>query len=172
MTIIALEALTFGLNRLAAAAHAKGESICLLTRDKSRYLYELAQDKANRIHIINVNTFDQEAVEAAIQKIPNAKGLLSMTDTWSLVSLDIAKALGFPSQNADSVRLVRDKHKLRNYLFSNKLSKGSSLCVDPKVSQSIRYVNPSNIRSSLKMQWVRVARTYGWRKIMRMWSVS
>ena len=42
MTIAALEALTFGLGRLAEAADSAGHRLCLLTGDRAVYRHELA----------------------------------------------------------------------------------------------------------------------------------
>lgn len=131
MTIIAIEMLGFGLGRLAQAAKDKGETLTLMTRDPKMYHYELANMPAENINIVEVETFDAEAVKAAIRAIPDVKGMLSATDTWSLICLDVAEALGLQIQNPDAVRLVRDKHKMRNHLFANGLSAGNSFSVDP-----------------------------------------
>ena len=143
MTIIALEALTFGLNRLAHAAQEKNETLCLLTRDRFAYDYELAQNSRGTIKIIDVDTFDIEKTKAAIHTIADARGLLSTTDTWSLIYLDVAQACGFSCQVADSVRLLRDKFLLRQHLFAHGLSAGNSLSITPQTA------NMSAIRDSI-----------------------
>ena len=132
MTIVALEFLTFGLGRLASAAWARGERLCLLTGDRTRYHHELANCKTGAITVIDVDTFDVEDVKSAIDKIDDVRGLINTTDMWSLLSLELAKHFGFARQDPDFVRLVRDKFALRNLLHENGLSAGKSVIVNPK----------------------------------------
>lgn len=139
MAIVALEALNFGLNRLADAAEKIGERLYLLTHDKSAYAYELDQNKGKRISIVEADTFDSKAIEQSIAKIPDVRCLLTTTDTWSLIGLEVAERLGFPSKNSEAIRLVRDKYKLRNHLFNHGLSSGNSMCIDPKDSIDINF---------------------------------
>ncbi len=137
MTIIALEALTFGLNRLADAAQQRGHKICLLTRDRSVYAYELSQPEAERIEVIDIDTFDMEKVEAAIAAIEAPKGLLNLTDTWSLAVTDLAKKFNFHGQDAESVHVARNKNEMRSRLYEKKLSKVRSFTINPYIQYDL-----------------------------------
>ncbi|MDC9594777.1 ATP-grasp domain-containing protein [Xenorhabdus sp. IM139775] len=132
MNIIALEALTFGLGRLADAAKKNGCTLTLLTRDKTVYDYELSRPDTGAIKVIEVDTFCDDAVTQAIRKEKEVAAILSMTDTWSLHCLTINERLGLPDHNPDVIRLIRDKYRLRNHLYNAGLSAGKSKLVDPR----------------------------------------
>jgi biotin carboxylase len=140
MTIIALEALTFGLNRLADAARSRSEELILLTRDRSVYEYELSRQ--HEVKIIEVDTFDLVAVRKVIDRITDARGLISSTDTWSVSSLELFDHFGFPGQSADSIRLVRDKFSLRNVLHDHGLSSARAVRIDPNATCEFDVVYP------------------------------
>lgn len=144
MTIVALEFLTFGLGRLASAARARGEGLCLLTGDRSLYDYELSNCKTGAITVIDVDTFDVECVKSAIDKIDDVRGLINTTDTWSLPSLEVAKRFGFSCQNPDFVGLVRDKFALRKFLCEYGLSTGKNFIVNPEKKQDIDRIRKSS----------------------------
>lgn len=127
MTILALESLTFGLNRLADAAERRNERLCLLTRDPSLYAYELGRPESRRIDIVEVDTTDIECVKAAIQGVDRPRGLLNLTDTWSLMAVELATSLGFAAQAPESVRMARDKYAMRQRLWETGLSRGPSV---------------------------------------------
>ncbi len=130
MTIVAIEALTFGLNRLADAAAKRGEQLCLLTRDRSVYSYELSLPQAERIAIVDVDTFDTQSVQSATAEIDTLRGLLNLTDTWSLLAVDLADRLGLAVQNPASVRIARDKYAMRQRLREAGLSRARSVTLD------------------------------------------
>lgn len=132
MNIIALEALTFGLGRLAAASRKHGCSLTLFTRDKTVYDYELSLLDEQNIKVVEIDTFDDHAVVEMIRNKKDVVALLSSTDTWSLHCLDVSKSLGLPAQNADAVRIARDKYQLRNRLYEAGLSSAKSQLVDPR----------------------------------------
>lgn len=131
MNIIALEALTFGLGKLVKAAKKNGHTLVLLTHDKRIYEYELSLLRAEDLTVIEVDTFNYDAIENVIKSVGNVIGLLSTTDTWSIHCLEIAKQFGFSSQNSEVIQLVRNKFRLRNKLYSEGLSAGKSLELDP-----------------------------------------
>ncbi|KQR79492.1 hypothetical protein ASG35_06205 [Burkholderia sp. Leaf177] len=140
MTIIALEALTFGLNRLADAARSRSEELILLTRDRSVYAYELSRQ--GDVKVVDVDTFDPAALKKAIVHLAGARGLINSTDTWSVLSLDLFDHFGFPGQPADSIRLVRDKFSLRNVLHDNGLSSARAVRIDPRATIGHEVVYP------------------------------
>ncbi|WP_347901162.1 ATP-grasp domain-containing protein [Pseudomonas purpurea] len=136
MTIVALEALTFGLGKMVSAAEHFGVKLTLLTRDTSVYAYELANIDSDTLEIIELDTFDKPLVIDTLKAMPDVQGLLSTTDTWSLDCLDIAQACGLDSQDPESIRLVRNKFRLRNRLHELGLSAGKSIEVTPATADS------------------------------------
>ncbi|HZD00093.1 MAG TPA: ATP-grasp domain-containing protein [Actinomycetes bacterium] len=140
MTIVALEALQFGLSRLAAASRERGQQLCLLTRDRATYWYELSRDACRDVRVIDVETFDADRVLDCLAGIPDLAGLINPTDTWSLQSVAVAQRLGVPSQNAGSVRLVRNKARLRDFLHDRGLSRSRAEVIDPQHATSAELV--------------------------------
>jgi biotin carboxylase len=136
MTIVALEALQFGLSRLAVASEERNHQLCLLTRDRAMYWYELSQDACRDVRVIDVDTFDTDKVLECLAAIPDLAGLINPTDAWSLKSVDVAQTLGVPRQNPESVRLVRDKARLRNFLHDRGLSSSRAEVIDPQDPQT------------------------------------
>ncbi|MCP2257839.1 Biotin carboxylase [Streptoalloteichus tenebrarius] len=134
MTLVSLEALTFGLGRLVDAARARDHRLRLLTCDRGVYRHELerlAADPSAPLDVVDVDTFDTDAVRRALAEVPDLRGLISSTDTWSLVALDLLAELGLPGPAPDAVRLVRDKARLRDHLHRHGLSRGASHAFDP-----------------------------------------
>jgi biotin carboxylase len=122
MTIIALEWLTFGLGRLAQAAHARGLEVELLTADPGVYRYELASGDLPGLRVTVLDTFDDEVVATHLAGVTDLQGLISTTDTWSLSSLRLQEHFGLPGPNPAAVTLARNKDQLRNRLFEHGLS--------------------------------------------------
>ncbi|MFG2343515.1 ATP-grasp domain-containing protein [Streptomyces phaeochromogenes] len=132
MTIAALEALTFGLGRLAEAACAAGHRLCLLTGDRAVYRHELAHltpEALAALDIVDVDTFDESACAAALAAVPDLRGLVNSTDTWSVPGADLAAKLGLPGPDPAAVRLLRDKSRVRTLLHERGLSRGRALAV-------------------------------------------
>ncbi|MFE1953510.1 ATP-grasp domain-containing protein [Streptomyces sp. NPDC059524] len=129
--LIALEWLQFGLGRLVAAAAQAGLTVHLLTGDRGEYAHELARIDADSPHLVvhDVDTYDAAQVVAAAQAIGDLAGLLSTTDTWSLVAQAARERLGLPGQAPEAVRLVRDKARLRRRLFEHGLSRSAGSTV-------------------------------------------
>jgi len=132
MTIVTHEALQFGLGHLAAATAERGHRLCLLTRDRSAYRYELERDAGRRIDVVDVETLDAGKVLDRLAGIPDLAGLISPTDAWSLHALEVAEKLGVPHQNAESVALVRNKARFRNLLNDRGLTRCRAEIVDPR----------------------------------------
>ncbi|QKV90886.1 ATP-grasp domain-containing protein [Streptomyces sp. NA02950] len=132
MTIAALEALTFGLGRLAEAARSAGHRLSLLTRDRAVYRHELAQLPPGAVDIVDVDTTDETATADALAALPELRGLINSTDTWSVMGADLAARLGLPGPDPASVRLLRDKHRVRNVLHEHGLSRGRALALVPE----------------------------------------
>jgi biotin carboxylase len=132
MTIVALEALQFGQSHLAEATRDRDEQLCLLTRDRAMYWYELSRDACRDVWVIELETFDTDQVLDCLDRIPDLAGLINSTDAWSLQSIAVAEEVGLYSQNPDYVRLVRDKPRLRNFLHERGLSRGRAAVIDPR----------------------------------------
>ncbi|MFI6694650.1 ATP-grasp domain-containing protein [Streptomyces sp. NPDC050433] len=130
MTIVALEALSFGLGRTARAARAAGHRFVLLTGDRSVYRHELATEGG--VDVIDVDTFDPDAVRRALANIPGLAGLINTTDTWSAPAADLAQELGLPGPDPEAVRLLRDKARVRQTLHRAGLSAGTAVAVEPR----------------------------------------
>ncbi|MER6074792.1 ATP-grasp domain-containing protein [Streptomyces sp. NPDC001817] len=121
--LIALEWLQFGLGRLLNAAADEDLTVHLLTGHRPEYLHELASADRSRLVVHDVNTFDVSEVVHTVRRIGDVAGLVSTTDTWSLVALGALRELGLGGQDPDSVRLVRDKARLRRRLYEHGLSR-------------------------------------------------
>lgn len=133
MTVAALEALSFGLGRTARAAHAAGHRFVLLTGDRSVYRHELATARgAYGVDVIDVDTFDADAVRGALARLPDLAGLINTTDTWSVPAADLAQELGLPGPDPEAVKLLRDKARVRRTLHRAGLSAGTAVEVEPR----------------------------------------
>ncbi len=121
--LIALEWLQFGLGRLVTAAAEEGLTVHLLTCDRPEYTHEMSTLDSPHLVVHDVNTHDVAEVVATIREIGDVAGLISTTDTWSLVSLAVREELGLAGQDPACVRLVRDKTRLRRRLYEHGLSR-------------------------------------------------
>ncbi|MGW7411723.1 ATP-grasp domain-containing protein [Streptomyces sp. NPDC054863] len=131
MHVAALEWLTYGLDKAVAAAARRGLTLHLLTADRSEYAFELSRCDMDVLVVHEVDTSDARIVVKELEAIEGLAGLISTTDTCSLVSLEVADRLGLPAQPSDAVRLVRDKAALRRRLHGLGLSRASQVTVDP-----------------------------------------
>ncbi|WP_326770472.1 ATP-grasp domain-containing protein (plasmid) [Streptomyces sp. NBC_01591] len=127
--LIALEWLQFGLGRLVAAAEKEGLTVHLLTENRREYAHELARLDSPHLVVHDVDTHDVRQVVAVAREIGDLTGLLSTTDTWSLVALAAREQLGLPGQPPEGVRLVRDKARLRRRLYEYGLSRSAGSTV-------------------------------------------
>ncbi|MEV0039561.1 ATP-grasp domain-containing protein [Streptomyces sp. NPDC050804] len=133
MTIAALESLSFGLARMAAAAADAGHGLTLLTGDRSVYRHELdtlpdtLPDGA--LTVVDVDTFDRTATRRALAALPGLAGLINTTDTWSVPAADLAAEFGLPGPDPGAVRVLRDKARVRGLLHRAGLSKGPAVPV-------------------------------------------
>ncbi|MFI6470206.1 ATP-grasp domain-containing protein [Streptomyces sp. NPDC050516] len=135
--VIALEWLQFGLGRLTEAAARQGLTVHLLTCDRADYLHELGTVDSPHLVVHDTDTNDVDAVVRTIRAIGDVgesgdvAGLISTTDAWSLVSLEVRARLGLEGQDSACVRLARDKTALRQHLFDHGLSSAPGRRVDP-----------------------------------------
>ncbi|MFD4765291.1 ATP-grasp domain-containing protein [Streptomyces niveus] len=134
MTIAALEALSFGLGRTARAARAAGHRFVLLTGDRSVYRHELATESG--VDVIDVDTFDPDAVRRALAGLTDLAGLINTTDTWSAPAADLAQELGLPGPDPEAVKLLRDKARVRQTLHRAGLSAGTSVVLEPRLDSA------------------------------------
>ncbi|MFE9768312.1 ATP-grasp domain-containing protein [Streptomyces sp. NPDC005808] len=136
MTIAALEALTFGLGRLIEAADNAGHRLCLLTGNRDVYRHELAHLAPKALDIVDLDTTDEAACAAALAAVPDLRGLINSTDTWSVPGADLAAKYGLPGPDPNAVRQLRDKSRVRNLLHERGLSRGGALAVpaDPSAA--------------------------------------
>ncbi|MFE4056305.1 ATP-grasp domain-containing protein [Streptomyces sp. NPDC059096] len=142
MTIAALEELTFGLGRLARAAHDAGHRLCLLTRDRAVYRHELAGLPPGALDIVDLDTHDATACAEALAALPDLRGLVNSTDTWSVLGADLAAHLDLPGPDPAAVRVLRDKYRVRNLLHAHGLSRGRAVSLahtpDPSAADVLR----------------------------------
>ncbi|QLH19516.1 ATP-grasp domain-containing protein [Streptomyces sp. Rer75] len=152
MTIAALEALTFGLARLVEAAANAGHRLALLTQDRAIYRHELAQlpPDAAALDIIDVDTGDEEATAKALAGLSDLRGLINSTDTWSVPGADLAARFGLPGPDPASVRLLRDKYRVRNLLHEHGLSRGGALAVTADATSAAEVIRAVGLPAVLK----------------------
>lgn len=150
MTLAALEELTFGLGRLVAAAGRAGHRLCLLTADRDIYRHELAQLPPDALDVIDVDTHDQAATAAVLAHLPDLRGLVNSTDTWSVPGADLAAKLGLPGPDPAAVRLLRDKLRVRNALHASGLSRGRARATRPDPSAADEVLREVGLPAVLK----------------------
>ncbi|WP_433528350.1 ATP-grasp domain-containing protein [Micromonospora sp. CA-263727] len=126
MTIVLLEALTFGLARLRDAATAAGHRLCLLTGNRSVYAYELDHLGPQELEVIDVDTTDVDACAAILDRVPDLAGLVNSTDTWMLPGAQLAQRYGLATLGPQVARTLRDKAHVRTLLHRAGLSRADA----------------------------------------------
>lgn len=126
MTVVLLEALTFGLGRLVDAASDAGHRLCLLTGDRSIYAHELAILGPDALDVVDIDTTDLAACEAVLRGLPDLAGIISSTDTWAVPGAELTARLGLPGPDVGAVRTLRDKGAVRELLHAQGLSRGTA----------------------------------------------
>jgi biotin carboxylase len=119
VTIVALEALTFGLGHMVRAAAKAGERLCLLTGVREIYRHELSRLS---LEVMDVDTTDIAACAAVLKEIPDLHGLINSTDTWFLPGAELTAQFGLPGRTVASAQFLRDKRKVRQRLHERGLS--------------------------------------------------
>ncbi|MCF3124247.1 ATP-grasp domain-containing protein [Streptomyces arenae] len=150
MTIAALEALTFGLGRLIDAAAHAGHRLCLLTGDRDVYRHELEQLPPGALDIVDVDTTDDAACATALAAVPDLRGLINSTDTWSVPGAELAAKFGLPGPDPDAVRLLRDKSRVRALLHERGLSRSRALAVPADPSSAAEILREIGLPAVLK----------------------
>ncbi|MGM1061321.1 ATP-grasp domain-containing protein [Saccharothrix sp. Mg75] len=151
MTVALLEALTFGLGRLADAARSAGHDLVLLTGDRSIYAHELSRC-GDRVRVVDVDTTDVAACERVLRDLPDLAGLISSTDTWALPGAELADRLGLPGPAPAAVRVLRDKGAVRALLHEHGLSRGGPL--DPAAADTFPLVLKDSAGTSSRGVWL------------------
>ncbi|WP_447002110.1 ATP-grasp domain-containing protein [Saccharothrix isguenensis] len=151
MTLVLLEALTFGLGRIADAARAAGHDLVLLTGDRSIYTHELSRH-GDRLRVVDVDTTDVTTCERALRGIGDLAGLISSTDTWALPGAELAARLGLPGPAPDAVRVLRDKAAVRAALHEHGLSRSGPL--DPVSVDVFPLVLKDSAGTSSRAVWL------------------
>lgn len=154
MTVVLLEALTFGLGRLADAAAEAGRKLCLFTGNRAIYTYELSRLGPDRLEVVDIDTTDTEACEAALRAIPDLAGIISSTDTWALASAELTARLGLPGPDADAVRVLRDKGAVRDRLYEHGLSRGRPVPVSSAAELGFPLVVKDSAGTSSRAVWL------------------
>ncbi|WP_446038910.1 ATP-grasp domain-containing protein [Streptomyces sp. SID1121] len=151
MTVVALEALSFGLARTAAAAAAAGHRLCLLTGDRSVYRHELdTLPPGTALDVVDVDTFDVDATRRAFAAVPGVAGIINTTDTWSVPAAVLAAESGLPGPDPESVRLLRDKARVRDLLHGKGLGKSPALRVAPDPASAAEVLRTVGLPAVLK----------------------
>lgn len=130
MKLILIEALTFGLGRLTESAEKLGVHLHLLTYDRSIYEYELSNINSEYLTVIDIDTFNVNAVVDYAKNIDELKGVVNLTDTWTLISIQVNERLGLVGQNPESVLIARHKNLLRKALIENNLTNGQYILIE------------------------------------------
>ncbi|MGM1060684.1 ATP-grasp domain-containing protein [Saccharothrix sp. Mg75] len=151
MTVVLLEALTFGLGRLADAARTAGHDLVLLTGDRTIYRHELSRC-GDHVRVVDIDTTDVTACERALRDIPDLAGLISSTDTWALPGADLAERLGLPGPAPEAVRVLRDKAAVRARLHAHGLSRTGPL--DPTTTEEFPLVVKDSAGTSSRAVWL------------------
>ncbi|MEU9774958.1 argininosuccinate lyase [Streptomyces sp. NPDC047968] len=138
MSIVCLESLTFGLGHLVRAADALGERLVLLTGDPSFYAHELGRMPAGALDVVETDTFDTEAVARLLHRMPGVRGLISSTDTWTLVGAELTGRCGLPGLDPAVLRLMRDKAAVRTLLHAAGLTRGRAVECAPDGGGGLR----------------------------------
>ncbi|WBB81234.1 ATP-grasp domain-containing protein [Micromonospora sp. WMMD882] len=131
MTIVLLEALTFGLARLRDAAARAGHPLCLLTAHRPAYGYELDRLSPPDVRVVDVDTSDVRACAAVLDRIPDLAGLVNSTDTWMLPGAELAERYGLPTLGLATARTLRDKARVRTLLRRAGLSRADASRLTP-----------------------------------------
>ncbi|MEU6153118.1 argininosuccinate lyase [Actinosynnema sp. NPDC047251] len=151
MTVVLLEALTFGLGRIADAARDAGHDLVLLTGDRSTYTHELARC-GDGVRVVDVDTTDVTACEKALRDLPDVAALISSTDTWAIPGAELAHRLGVPGPSPDAVRVLRDKAAVRARLHERGLSRSGPL--DPTTAADFPLVLKDSAGTSSRAVWL------------------
>lgn len=120
-TVVMLEALAYGLDRLSEVARRRDIELVLLTFDRDYYRRQLAG--ADHLRVVDVDTFDIDAVHTALDALGEVSGLISNTDTWAQTAEVLAERHGFPNV-LRRVSALRDKVWVRNQVADAGLSAG------------------------------------------------
>ncbi|WP_428965819.1 ATP-grasp domain-containing protein [Micromonospora fluostatini] len=131
MTIALIESLTFGLARLRDAAAEAGHRLCLLTRDRSWYAWELDRLAPHDLTVVDVDTTDVRACAEALDRLDDLAALVNSTDTWMLTGAELADRFGLPTLGLDTARTLRDKVEVRTRLHRAGLSRAGAIRVPP-----------------------------------------
>ncbi|QQC87203.1 ATP-grasp domain-containing protein [Streptomyces alfalfae] len=129
MSVVCLESLTFGIGHLVRAADALGERLVLLTRDPAYYAYELERLAPDALDVVETDTFDVEHVADLLHRTPGLRGLISSTDTWTLIGAELSERLDLPGLDPAVLRLTRDKAAVRDRLHAAGLTRGRAMDV-------------------------------------------
>jgi hypothetical protein len=153
-TIALLEALTFGLGRLVDAATEAGHRLCLLTGDRSIYTHELSRLDPGLLDVIDIDTTDIPACEAALRALPDLAGLINSTDTWAVPGAELAARLGLPCPDPDTARFLRDKGRVRARLYKHGLSRGTAVPIDAVDELPLPVIVKDSAGTSSRAVWL------------------
>lgn len=107
-TLVALEAMTGGINQLAAAAMRHGCTLTICTNNPQWYTAV-----GDRAKFCVVDTEDWGLTRSAVQQLADVVGVFSPTDTWAVRAARLAASLDLPVVNdASTVEWFRDKRNV------------------------------------------------------------
>lgn len=120
--IVSVEWMMVGISQMARAAAERGALLHLLAKNPARYAHDIAHGGAGPALVVHeVDTDDPQAVDHALEAVGRIDGLVTV-DLYDMRVLDHLASLGLPGQDPESVRLVRDKARLRDHLHRAGLS--------------------------------------------------
>ncbi|WP_329388361.1 ATP-grasp domain-containing protein [Streptomyces sp. NBC_01716] len=130
-SLITFDWMFFGVARLAEAAERRGAVLHLLAENPDVFSWDVQRSGSSGPVMHKADIDDPEDVERVLAEIGPVDGVIHPVEEGVTAALRVAGERGLARQNAEAVRLVRDKMKLRQHLFSAGLSAGSSVPLDP-----------------------------------------
>ena len=135
-----LEALAYGLDRFTEAARRRGIELVLLTFDRGYYSRQLSGN--DYLRVVDADTFDTDAVRAALDTLGDVSGLISNTDTWARTAETLAEERGFPNV-LRNVSDLRDKAWVRTRVADAGLSTGRAVRGPDWAARSASELSPA-----------------------------
>lgn len=129
--IATVEWMYFGIGKMAAAAAERGAVLHALSQNPDKFDYDLSlNDPAGALVRHRVDTTDPGAIEKVFEEIGGIDGLITPTEHSAFGVFEYLAGLGLPGHDPDSIRIIRDKSRLRQRLAEAGLSRSTGVVVD------------------------------------------